>query len=634
MKLVPTQEQENIVKSQGSASPHKITKVVAGAGAAKTTTLGLLADSNRNTSLYLAFNKAMVEEAKNKFPEWVEVRTTHSLAFSVKGQAIANKLRRPEGVYVNVCGTGGEIARHYGIKVFSLSDGRYITSAGIGVAVKETVNRFEYSSDSKLNDSHVSFTPVLSAMANKTLNHRDYRAIVLRYAKMLWKDRINPEKNTLATHDTYLKLYQLSRPDLSQYDTIYLDESQDTNDCVLDIISRQKCKIVLVGDPRQQIYAWRGSVDAMSKIDGGTHPLTTSFRFGQEIADVANMILDSSGKGDNKYPLKGWDKLESKVVDYLEEEVKGVCYLYRTNAALIYDAVSKITKGTVVSIECDVHDFMRALDSALALFKGEKKKVKHESILPFPEWQDLLVEANFVNGELSRIVALIKAGDAERVIRVLSSYTKPKDPDVVMTTAHKSKGREWDMVVLASDFPSGYDSKGLWVGLEESEENLLYVAATRAKKVLCLNDIVREIKERKEMSSRHIPVKIKSAVHLTDSHSAQDWLGEFDKETEKELTQMCLDDVNFNELRDIALEDRDTTELPLAVLQTPYVVARGVEQWQTSTLDVLKGRINKQMYEFGLPKDDMSELAEFALAPFEDCDVDGNELVEELKQSL
>jgi superfamily I DNA/RNA helicase len=70
------------------------------------------------------------------------------------------------------------------------------------------------------------------------------------------------------------------------------------------------------------------------------------------------------------------------------------------------------------------------------------------------------------------------------------------DPEIILTTAHKSKGREWDVVWLASDFPSNWNNKGEWVGLRDEERNLLYVAVTRARKHLIYNDTVKELLDR------------------------------------------------------------------------------------------------------------------------------------------
>ena|ERR1700730_9625263 len=56
-------------------------KITAFAGAGKTTTLTLLAQSRRTRGAYLAFNKSIADETKTKFPQTVDCRTTHSIAW-------------------------------------------------------------------------------------------------------------------------------------------------------------------------------------------------------------------------------------------------------------------------------------------------------------------------------------------------------------------------------------------------------------------------------------------------------------------------------------------------------------------------------------------------------------------------
>ena len=55
----------------------------------------------------------------------------------------------------------------------------------------------------------------------------------------------------------------------------------------IDLLQRQNAPKVLVGDPNQQIYCFRGAVNAMSLIEGSTvFYLTQSFRFGPEVRDA------------------------------------------------------------------------------------------------------------------------------------------------------------------------------------------------------------------------------------------------------------------------------------------------------------------------------------------------------------
>lgn len=66
------------------------------------------------------------------------------------------------------------------------------------------------------------------------------------------------------------------------------------------------------------------------------------------------------------------------------------------------------------------------------------------------------------------------------------------EADLTVVTAHRSKGLEWDTVVLNDDFN---DINNPLISAEDrrDEINLLYVAATRARKMLILNEIVRQV---------------------------------------------------------------------------------------------------------------------------------------------
>jgi hypothetical protein len=74
----PTPEQEQarelFLKSEGL-------RIDAYAGTGKTTTLQLLANSNAQRGLYLAFNRSIAEDARQKFPPQVACATSHSIAF-------------------------------------------------------------------------------------------------------------------------------------------------------------------------------------------------------------------------------------------------------------------------------------------------------------------------------------------------------------------------------------------------------------------------------------------------------------------------------------------------------------------------------------------------------------------------
>ena len=84
-------------------------------------------------------------------------------------------------------------------------------------------------------------------------------------------------------------------------------------------------------------------------------------------------------------------------------------------------------------------------------------------------------------------------GETRLIARLNETAQDERDADLVVSTAHKAKGREWDTVELADDFlPSrktgdhGHDGDdddrdGAEAPLDPAEVRLFYVALTRAR---------------------------------------------------------------------------------------------------------------------------------------------------------
>lgn len=80
---VLTGEQKRIVDLSKSMDKNEILAIQACAGSGKTSTLEEIALANpKQRFLYLAFNKSIAAEARERFPKNVEARTIHSLAFN------------------------------------------------------------------------------------------------------------------------------------------------------------------------------------------------------------------------------------------------------------------------------------------------------------------------------------------------------------------------------------------------------------------------------------------------------------------------------------------------------------------------------------------------------------------------
>ena len=477
--MKPTKEQQDIIKRFTEVD---ILKVNAVAGSGKSSTLAMLAYANPVSSLYLAFNKAVADEAKENFPDHVDCRTTHSLAFSGFGRNLAHKLKRPKK-YRNVAGTSSETAKFYKINDIHGEDEEVVNATSIASAVRATVQRYEQSDDLALESKHLPWHQIKEILEKKpTIDKQKVDKEILKVAKKLWDDRIDPSSPVLTTHDTYLKLWQLSNPTI-HYDIIYLDEAQDTNPVVLDVVRKQKCKVVYVGDTFQSIYQFRGATNAMESVIAPAMLLTMSFRYGDEIANVARKIIKGA------IDVKGNPKVKSQVSEI--DSGKPFTKLFRTNSALFSEAVDMLKDGLKVKCEVDTSNYIRMLESAENLYRGNTKDVKHEEMTPFSTWDDLLLAAK-ENPELARISKTVVSGAVGLFKTQLKKVERHEgNADVILTTAHKSKGRQWDQVVIAEDFR---DLKDIWENDNQQEINLLYVAVTRAVNTLELPEgILKEL---------------------------------------------------------------------------------------------------------------------------------------------
>lgn len=478
--FTPTQEQKEIsnIFEQGKSI---VVNAYAGAGKSSTIVMVDKVKPIDKSGLYLAFNKVIADEIGGKLSDTTDSRTIHSLAYREVGRDYQHKLSRPRTGYVNVAGTASEIAKYYRIlPVGETSD------TEVAMLVKNTVNNFESSVEDHLTEKHINKAYLETILKralkrnDKNVDEESVKKSVMLYANKLWNDRIDKHSVVLATHDTYLKLYQLIKPQIG-VDVLYVDEVQDITPPVVDIIKNQKdMQVVIVGDVFQSIYGWRGAINAMKHFPEFEQlNLSQSFRFGDAIAELANRVL----AGRNNTPLRGFDKVSS-VVGQVDKSKPYTC-IYRTNSALIMDGLSLLSQGENVTLEVDTRGFVRLIESAVALYEKDYKKVKHEDIIGYKTWWELKDEAKD-SSELKRLVMMVESGQAQSTIHILKNYTPSDDAHITLITAHKSKGKEWSQVVLAEDFNPITDST------PEQEMNLIYVAATRGMNVLQVNQVLEQ----------------------------------------------------------------------------------------------------------------------------------------------
>lgn len=462
-----TSEQKKIIHCD--LKPGEILKIKAFAGTGKTTTLVEYARARPGMRfLYIAFNKSVQLEAAQKFPPNVTARTSHALAFREKG--FQHKERLVPGFRANQVMAA--------LQLTTYEDARF---------TMDTLNNYLVSADPKVAGRHIP--------AKARAFYDNLMPDLVDHANRLGRLMCDGSNETIGMlHDGYLKLYQLSNPVLN-YDCILLDEAQDINPVTSAIVfsqagtvpiqpgrNRMPASIILVGDGNQQIYSFRGARDTLNQIQAShTQYLTQSFRFDNNIARVANMVL-TQFKGE-KRKIVGTPVLRGKKPKW---DPGHYTIIARTNAGVFDKAVELYPKHKIGFVGGVGGYRLTLLKDIFQLYDGAWARVKDPYIQSFRDFPKLRSYARAVEDlELMSLCAMVEKYTARLprlVDRITDQAVEIKEAGITLTTAHKSKGLEWDNVLLMDDFQPLVE-KGKIInpsGVEPDEFNLIYVGMTRA----------------------------------------------------------------------------------------------------------------------------------------------------------
>lgn len=480
MKL--TEEQYNIINSSGNI------KINAVAGSGKTTTIIEYSKSRPNNSriLYLAFNKSVKTEAEEKFGRLgldnVKVETAHSLA------------------YKNVIYKYGYSLKSNGYKTHEVAQIlklRRRKEKHFELFAANHINRFVsyFCNSSARKVNQLNYLDVISDPAAYDFVSKNYEFIETQTRLFLAK----MDKGELEiTHDFYLKKFQLQNPVLN-YDYILFDEGQDASPAMLDVFLNQNTIKVIVGDSHQQIYSWRYAINSLERVDYKALPLTTSFRFPQDIANLACEILKWKNMLSENLilPIKGSG---GKNMNHLKATIA------RTNLGLLgkaFEFVEQSHKTQPLYFEGNVNSYLYADDGAslfdvLNLYNHKHEMIKDaliKSFNTFSELEEYVMKTE--DNQLSVLVEIVKkyGNELPKLIRLIrdSHVEDKRQAKMIFSTVHRSKGMEYDTVFLHNDFITNRKLKRLVDKKDETpidiaklseEVNILYVAVTRAIKNL------------------------------------------------------------------------------------------------------------------------------------------------------
>jgi superfamily I DNA/RNA helicase len=465
--LRPTGEQQAIL--DGFATGADLV-IQAGAGSGKTSTLKMIGErAGRRRGVYVAYNKAIANDAKRSFPSNITCATAHSFAYRAVGYRYKDRLNGPRL-------SAAHNARELGINAPLVieKDLPPLSPQQIARIVLTTVGRFCRSADPMIEQRHV---PQVKRYDSKS-THEALAREIAPLAQQAWADLSAPRGRLRFEHDHYLKLWQLSSPQLAG-EFVLFDEAQDADPVIANVVSGQRrMQRIAVGDDAQSIYEWRGAINAMRGWNGIRLPLSRSFRFGNAIAREANKWLTLL---DSPLRLRGHDPVDSHLATLAHPNA----VLCRSNAGAMGEVLVALDRGQRPAIVGGAEPIRRLAEAAITL--KEERGTDHPELFAFQTWAEVQDYAEHDQGgeDLRVLVKLIDQYKPEGIIAAVNQLADEDNADLVISTAHKSKGREWRTVRIGTDFPQPYRPRpDMPLEVADSEARLAYVAVTRAMQVL------------------------------------------------------------------------------------------------------------------------------------------------------
>lgn len=491
-KFEPSQYQQAIfdwiVNGNGSA----IIEAVAGSG--KTTTIVQALDliSVEERAIFLAFNRSIAEELKNRVPAHTTAATFHSAGWRLwrrrypRCQLDDRKVWKLTREFIRT-------AISYGFEDSSFPEETATVIAQlVGLAKMRGIGCLH---------------PNIPESWQHIIDHHDIQVNgysedqphvpverIIEYAQKILATSTEMA-DTFADFGDMIYMPVLRKLGGHEYDWVFIDEAQDTNEVRRELASmllRGGGRLVAVGDSHQAIYGFTGAdSDAMDLIsrrfDCDILPLSICYRSAKNIVAEAQTLVpeieanESSPDGIVKWTTFGETPPgDSDVI------------LCRNTAPLVnlaYELISQgrgckilgrdIGKGLISLIKrmsaVDINDLIGRLETYRSKEVDKLRK------------QDKDSKAQAIEDKIDSIITVINhLPENNRTIDTLNAELDQMFQEndsrklLTLSTVHKAKGLEWGRVYLYAPklIPSKWARKPWQV---RQETNLKYVAITRAK---------------------------------------------------------------------------------------------------------------------------------------------------------
>lgn len=542
--MKPSKYQQAILDAVAGSSDNLIVEAVAGSG--KTTTLKMICDALPRGLRVAAicFNKEIAEQFAKKLPPWVDTSTMHSLGLRIVRSAFGEvtvDTNKPNRILQGLLGSPRNrsqedaalvphVTRMSNLCLGTMTDPLKPSELRamldeFGVDVPDCLSKVAklvatIRDKSRQLTNIVSFDDMIDFPVHFDLRGHERYDVILgdevqdwnrlqgAFMTMLSDPNQNPRPAPKATLPDVSELDQLlidigalEAPDPDRIEAVHqAREERNRNQS-----KRPRARIILVGDSRQSIYAFRGA-DTQSmrhlkdEFSCAELPLSVCYRCPKEVVRAAQAIVGED-------TIEWHDEAPEGTIRHSRPEEEdtmllgvpdGTLVMCRCNAPLVEGALSLLTAGRKATIRGrDIGGSLRHLVLTVA------KKYNVDAILPLLEAvrdytdkeisklvrDDRLTAAQLAEDKYECIVALATAtrSATELANYITTLFSDTERQGVIFSTGHRAKGLEahtaviWDPSLIPH--PLCFKSKNPAVAVAQ-EMNLLYVMTTRAMDTL------------------------------------------------------------------------------------------------------------------------------------------------------
>ena len=449
------------------------------AGSGKTTTLLMLLEQIRGTAYFMAFNKSIVNELKNRIPlsNNIKIATCHSIGMKSLMSYFSKSFE------LDTWKTWKVLQKQN--KRWKLPKKSFNKTA---LMISQLYDMYRMTLCESIED--------LIVVADRQGLYHDSSILSKFSETLMMMETMNKNPVSIDFVDMIYLPATIKELQLPQPDNLFIDEAQDLNAAQHKMVDKMRTKgrFIAVGDPRQSIYGFAGAdtnsfqrfIDKENTIQ---LPLSVCYRCGTDIVKYAQRYNETI------QPFEGKDKgiVKFGTIDEVTYNDMVICRNLRPLIDTFFQIIDlglpafikgkDIAKG-LIDILKNVE--VLSLGELSQYFKEELLKLSekliekgidspltHPSYVNRSEKYSVILRISFKFTTISEVISFVE--------EIFSDVNR--ENSVILSTIHKAKGLESTNVFFVDRqlIPSKFASTTEQI---RQEYNLYYVGITRAKERL------------------------------------------------------------------------------------------------------------------------------------------------------